>query len=243
MWSRRKGLTGLALAIVRNGEIVLAKGYGKRSLATGSPVEPETPFSVGSVTKQFACACILLLVEDGKLSVNDKVAKYFPELTKAGDISLAQLMSHTSGYADYYPLDFVNRRLSKSIAVNSAIREYAGGKLDFEPGSRYSYSNTGYLILGRVVEKVSGESFGDFLRRRILIPIGMVHSSFEPTGSDPDRASGYLPFALGPPEPATPEANGWLYAAGGLWASAPDLARWDIAPWKVGCSSRDRSAR
>ncbi len=226
---QRKGLTGLSLAIVRDGKVVLAKGYGKRSLETGALVEPETPFAAGSVTKQFACACILLLFEDGKLSLLDKVSKYFPELTRAGDITLWQLMTHTSGYADYYPLDFVDRRLSKPIAVDSAIKEYAGGKLDFEPGTRWSYSNTGYLILGRVVEKVSGEPFGEFLRKRILKPVGMEHSSFEPTGADPNRASGYLPFALGSPEPATPEANGWLYAAGGLWASAPDLARWDIA--------------
>jgi D-alanyl-D-alanine carboxypeptidase len=225
----RKGLTGLSLAIVKDGKIVLAKGYGKRLLETGAPVEPETPFAAGSVTKQFACSCILLLAEDGKLSVDDKVSKYFPELTRAGDITLYQLMTHTSGYADYYPLDFVDRRLSKPIAVDSAIKEYAGGKLDFDPGTRWSYSNTGYIILGRVVEKVSGQPFGEFLRKRIFLPIGMEHSSFEPTGPDPNRASGYLPFALGPPEPATPEANGWLYAAGGLWASAPDLARWDIA--------------
>jgi D-alanyl-D-alanine carboxypeptidase len=225
----RKGLTGLALAIAKDGKIVLAKGYGKRSLETGASVEPETPFAAGSVTKQFACACILLLAEDGKLSVDDKVAKYFPDLTGAGDISLYQLMTHTAGYADYYPLDFVDRRLSKPNPVDSVIKEYAGGKLDFPPGSRWSYSNTGYLILGRVVEKASGEPLGEFLRKRILGPVGMEHSSFDPTGADPNRASGYLPFALGSPGPAIPEANGWLYAAGGLWASAPDLARWDLA--------------
>ena len=225
----RKGLNGLALAIVRDGKIVLAKGYGKRSLETGAPVETETPFAAGSVTKQFACACILLLAEEGKLSVDDKVAKYFPDLTRAGETTLYQLMTHTSGYPDYYPLDFVDRRLKKPIAVDSLIREYAGGKLDFEPGARWSYSNTGYIILGRVVEKVAGEPFGEFLRKRILVPAGMAHSAFERSGTDPSRASGYLPFALGPPEPATPEAEGWLYAAGGLFASAPDIARWDIA--------------
>jgi D-alanyl-D-alanine carboxypeptidase len=226
---QRKGLAGLSLAVVKDGEVVLAKGYGKRSLEAGSPVEPETPFAAGSVTKQFACACILLLAEDGKLSVDDKVAKYFPDLTRAGDITLHQLMSHTSGYPDYYPLDFVDRRLLKPTPVDSIIKEYAGARLDFEPGTRYSYSNTGYLILGRVVEKVSGEPFGEVLRKRIFVPAGMTRSAFEPAGADPSRARGYLPFALGTLEPAKPEAEGWLYAAGGLWASASDLARWDIA--------------
>jgi D-alanyl-D-alanine carboxypeptidase len=214
---------------VRDGKIVLAKGYGKRSLETGASVEPETPFFIGSVTKQFVCACVLLLAEDGKLSIDDKVAKYFPELTKAGDISLYQLMTHTSGYPDFYPLDFVDRRMLKPIAPDALIKEYAGGKLDFEPGARWSYSNTGYTILGRVVEKVSGEPFGEFLRNRILAPAGLEHAAFEPAGSDPARASGYLPFALGSPLSATPEGNGWLYTAGGLSASAPDVARWDIA--------------
>jgi D-alanyl-D-alanine carboxypeptidase len=225
----RKGLTGLALTIVKDGKVVLAKGYGKRSLEAGNPVGPETPFAIGSVTKQFACACILLLAEEGKLSVDDKVAKFYPDLTRAGEITLYQLMTHTSGYPDYYPLDFVDRRLSKPIPVDSLIREYAGGKLDFEPGTRWSYSNTGYMILGRVVEKASGLPLGEFLRRRILVPAGMEHATFEPSQGDPSRAQGYLPFALGPPEPASPEADGWLYAAGGLWASAPDLARWDLA--------------
>jgi D-alanyl-D-alanine carboxypeptidase len=226
---REKGITGLALTVVRDGKIVFSKGYGKRSLEDGAPVEPETIFAAGSVTKQFACACILLLAEDGKLSVDDKVAKYFPELTRAGDVTLYQLMTHTSGYPDFYPLDFVDRRLSKPIPTDTILKEYAGGKLDFEPGARWSYSNTGYTVLGRVVEKVSGEPFGAFLKKRILDPVGMTNSVFEPAPSYRGLARGYTPFALEGPQPAIPEADGWLYAAGGLWASAPDLAKWDLA--------------
>jgi CubicO group peptidase (beta-lactamase class C family) len=226
---REQGTPGLALTIMRDGKVVLAQGYGKRALEEGAPVEPDTAFAVGSVTKQFACASVLLLAEEGKLSVDDKVAKYFPDLTRAGDITLYQLMTHTSGYPDFYPLDFVDRRLQKPIAVDAVIKDYAGGKLDFAPGARWSYSNTGYLILGRVVEKVSGESFGTFLDRRILRPVGMKDSAFEPGPGSSGRARGYLSFALGPFEPATPEAEGWVHAAGGLWASAPDLARWSLA--------------
>jgi D-alanyl-D-alanine carboxypeptidase len=226
---RDSGITGLSLTIVRDGKMVFSKGYGKRSLEDGAPVEPDTIFAAGSVTKQFACACILLLAEDGKLSVDDKVSKYFPELTRASDITLYQLMTHTSGYPDFYPLDFVDRRLSKQTPVDALIKEYAGGKLDFEPGARWSYSNTGYTILGRVVEKVSGEPFGMFLKKRILDPVGMKNSVFEPAPGTRGLARGYTPFALEGPKPAIPEADGWLYAAGGLWASAPDLARWDLA--------------
>ena len=226
---RDQGYPGLAVTIVRDGKILLAKGYGQRDLESHAPVEPDTPFAIGSVTKQFTCACIFLLAEDGKLSVRDKVAKYYPDLTRAGDITLYDLMTHASGYPDYYPLDFVDRRLRKPISIDKVLIEYAGGKLDFEPGTRWSYSNTGYLLLGRIVEKVSKEPMSEFLSRRILKPLGMNHSAFGPGGDLPGRAHGYSSFALGPQEPAPTEADGWLHAAGGLWASAPDLARWGLA--------------
>ncbi len=227
--ARELGFPGLSLTIVREGKVVLARGYGKRSLEDGAPVVPNTLFAVGSVTKQFTCACILLLAEDGKLSVDDKVAKYYPHLTGARTVSLYDLMAHTSGYADYYPLDFVDRRLREPILEDALLAQYAGTHLDFEPGERWSYSNTGYTLLGRVVEKASGKPFEQFLKERILDPLGMTHSAFEPGSEVQGRARGYTSFALGPAEPAELESDGWLGAAGGLWASGPDLARWDIA--------------
>lgn len=226
---RAKGYPGLALTIVRDGKVVFAKGYGRRSLESEERVEPDTLFAIGSVTKQFTCACILLLAEDGKLSVEDRVAQYYPDLTRPRDITLYELMTHTSGYPDYYPLDFVDRRLRKPIALDRLLAEYAGGKLDFEPGTRWSYSNTGYMLLGRVIEKVSKEPMSQFLDRRILKPLGMKHSAFEPSSEVAGLAHGYTTFALGPPEPAPREADGWLHAAGALWSSVSDLARWDLA--------------
>ena len=226
---REQGFPGLSLTIVREGKVVLAKGYGKRSLEDEATVEPQTAFAVGSVTKQFTCACILLLAEDGKLSVDDKVAKYYPNLTRGGDVSLYDLMTHTSGYADYYPLDFVDRRLREPILEDALLAQYAGAELDFEPGVRWSYSNTGYTLLGRVVDKASGEPIGQFLKERILDPLGMTHSAFEPGPDLKGRPQGYTSFALGPPEPVVLESDGWLGAAGGLWATGPDLARWDLA--------------
>ena len=212
---RDKGIPGLALTIVRDGKIVLAKGYGQRSIEDKSPVETDTPFAIGSVTKQFACACIFLLAEDGKLSVDDKVSKYFPSLTSAGDITLYQLMTHTSGYTDYYPLDFVDRRMSKPIPLDTLIQEYAGTKLDFEPGSRWSYSNTGYIILGRVVEKVSGQSFGEFLRKRILNPTGDEGFGARPNLAGPVAGS-WLPDICSR-TPGTGEAGGRRLAVRGRW--------------------------
>src|SRR5688572_18635663 len=160
---REKGRIGLSVALVKNGQVVLAKGYGNRSLQEPLPVETDTLFAIGSVTKQFTCACVLLLAQEGKLSVHDKVSQYFPKLTRAADVTLLDLMSHTSGYPDYYPLDFVDRRMQKTISADELIHQYAGGRLDFAPGTDWSYSNTGFIILGRVVEKVSRRSFAQFL--------------------------------------------------------------------------------
>jgi D-alanyl-D-alanine carboxypeptidase len=226
---RAKGFTGLSVAVMRDGKVVLARGYGKASLKGGEPVTTGTLFAAGSVTKQFTCACVLLLAEEGKLSVHDKVAKYYAGLTRADDITLYDLMTHASGYPDYYPLDFVDRRMEKAIAPDDLIRKYAGGKLDFEPGTRWSYSNTGYVILGRVVEKVSGKPFGEFLEERILKPLGMADTAFEPKPGRKGLATGYTAFALGDPEPATPEADGWVHAAGALWTTPSDLLKWDLA--------------
>jgi CubicO group peptidase (beta-lactamase class C family) len=223
-----KGLVGLSVALMIDGKILLAKGYG-RSALDGTPATPETPFAIGSVTKQFTCACILKLAEAGKLSVLDKVAKYYPGLTRAADISLLDLMNHVSGYSDYYPLDFTDRRMLKEIQPDDLINEYAGGRLDFEPGSRYSYSNTGFIILGRVVEKVSGRPFGKFLAEEILKPLGMNHTLYEPDPNQAGIARGYTTFALSKPEPATNEAKGWIGSAGAIYSTGLDLAVWDLA--------------
>ncbi len=224
-----KGLVGLSVAVVQEGRIVFANVYGKSSLDSGQPVKKDTRFSIGSVTKQFTSACILLLAEDGKLSVTDKVAKYYPDLTQANDISLLDLMNHVSGYPDYYPLDFVVRSMRKPIAVDEVLRQSATGKLDFEPGTLYSYSNTGYLILGRIVEKVSGEPFGEFISHRILKPLGMNHTVYGANPGSPGIAEGYTTFALSPPELAVYEGKGWVAAAGGLYSTGSDLAKWDLS--------------
>jgi D-alanyl-D-alanine carboxypeptidase len=226
---RAGGITGLSVALARNGAAPWTGVYGLSSLATGAPVTPNTVFALGSVTKQFTSACILLLAQDGKLSVHDKVARYYPNLTRARDITLLDLMNHVSGYPDYYPLDFVDSRMESPIDRDELIQRFAGGKLDFEPGTQYSYSNTGYVILGRVVEKVSGLTLGEFMTRRILQPLGMDHSFFGPADLGKGMAQGYTSFALGPPTPTRPECQGWLDGAAGLNCTASDVIKWDMA--------------
>ena len=226
---KRDGIVGLSVAVARDGQVEFAKGYGLGSLEKNDAVTTNTVFAIGSVTKQFLCACVLLLAEDGKLSVQDKVGKYFSTLTRANDISLLDLMNNVSGYPDYYPLDFVDRRLAALISADELIRKYATGELDFEPGTRWSYSNTGFIILGRVVEKVTGAPFGDFLKRRIFEPLGMKHASFTSVPVGERFAQGYTSFALSPPEVAQPEVEAWLFTAGGIHSTALDLVKWNLA--------------
>ncbi len=223
-----KRLIGLSVAVVKDGKTILAKGYGTTALQNGKPVTTETHFAIGSITKQFTAASILLLAEEGKLSITDPVAKYYPNLTAASEITLLDLMNHVSGYRDYYPLDFVDRRMMKPIASDDLLQQYAGMPLDFAPGTRFSYTNTGYILLGRVVEKVSGEPLGKFLQTHIFTPLGMTQTVFEPKSSDHPLPS-YVRFCLGAPELAVVEAQGWIGGAGAIHSTPTDLAKWDLA--------------
>jgi CubicO group peptidase (beta-lactamase class C family) len=226
---KARGLVGLSVAVVENGTPVLAEGFGLKSIRTREGVDADTMFAIGSITKQFTAACVLLLAEDGRLSVMDKVAKYYPGLTRAGDITLLDLMNHVSGYPDYYPLDFVDRPMAQATPSDEVIRRFGTRPLDFEPGSRYSYSNTGYLILGRIVEKISGQPYGKFLSARVLGPLGLVHTAYEPDPGSPACAKGHMSFWLGAPEIVPLEGQGWVAAAGALFSTPADLAAWDLA--------------
>ena len=226
-----KHIVGLSVGVMQNGKVLLAKSYGVRDIGSRSPVTPKTMFAIGSVTKQFTCSAIMMLAEERKLSLSDPVSKYFPNLTRAKDITLIDLGGHLSGYHDYYPLDFVDREMQKPATPDQIIAEYATKALDFEPRSRYSYSNTGFLILGRVVEKTSGESFGAFLSKRIFMPLHLERTQYEPGNPTvgADMATGYTSFGLSEPLRAEPEGKGWAGPAGAIWSTPTDLLTWDLA--------------
>jgi D-alanyl-D-alanine carboxypeptidase len=224
-----KRLVGLSVGVMQDGKVVLAKGYGYRSLDPRLPVTPTTMFGIGSVTKQFTCSSALLLEQEGKLSMHDPVARYFPSATRAKDITLLDLGQHVSGYRDYYPLDFVVREMAKPEPSDTVIARYATRPLDFEPGSRWSYSNTNFLILGKAVEMASGKPISAFMKERIFTPVGMTRTSFDRTPNDSNTATGYTSYALADPSPAAPEAQGWIGAAGAIWSTPTDLLAWDLA--------------
>jgi CubicO group peptidase (beta-lactamase class C family) len=223
------GAPSASIAVVRDRQVVYAQAYGDARLAPKTPARPEMRYSVGSISKQFTATALLMLAEEGKLSLDDPVSRFVPDLTRAGDVKIRQLLSHTSGYQDYWPQDYVPPFMTRPVTARDILDRWARKPLDFEPGTQYQYSNTGYVIAGVILEKASGQGVIPFLRTRIFSPLHMdsiVDVDQERlTESDP---TGYLHYALGPPRPAPKEGKGWLFAAGELAMTAQDLARWNI---------------
>jgi CubicO group peptidase (beta-lactamase class C family) len=230
---RERRIPGASVALVRGGRLEYVKAYGYASLDPRVPADTATRFAIGSVTKQFIAALALLLQEEGKLSLDDTVAKWYPNITRAREITLIDLIHHVSGYHDYYPLDFVDRPMARPTTAEQIIATFATAPLDFDPGTRWSYSNTGYMIVGRVIERVTGRQLADLLEERIFRPLGLRNTLFEPTSPE-RRATGYISWALGDPEPALVEGPGWIGAAGGIWSTAADVARWNMALMRPG---------
>jgi CubicO group peptidase (beta-lactamase class C family) len=224
------GAPSVSIAVVQSGKIAFEKAYGKARLDPPVQARPDMRYSIGSVSKQLLAGAVLLLVQDGKLSLDDKVARYLPGLTRAAEVTIRQLLTHTSGYQDYYPQDYVAPFMLQPVTADQILDQWARKPLDFDPGTRWQYSNTNFVIAGRIVEKVTGVPLFDFLTKRILKPLGMTSAiDLASQGMGPKDAAGYTRFALGPPRPAAPEGRGWLFAAGELAMTAHDLALWDIS--------------
>ncbi len=224
------GKPSVSIAIVQGGKVAYEKAYGKARLDPATDAKAGMRYHIGSVSKQFLAGAVLLLVQDGKLSLDDRVSRYLPSLTRAGEITIRQLLSHTSGYQDYYPQDYLAPFMEKPVTADSILEQWARKPLDFEPGTCWQYSNTNYVVAGRIVERVTGGPFFAFLAKRILQPLG-ISSAIDVAERTlgPSDAAGYTRFALGPQRPVGAEGRGWLYAAGELAMTAHDLALWDIS--------------
>jgi D-alanyl-D-alanine carboxypeptidase len=226
----KTGVPSASVAIVKDGQIAYLHAYGNARLDPETPAKPEMRYSIGSISKQFTAAAILRLQEKGKLSLDDKVSKFIPGLTRANEITIRQLLSHTSGYQDYWPQDYVMPMMLQPVDAHKILDTWARKPLDFDPGTKWQYSNTNYVIAGLIVEKASGEPLLQFLQQEIFAPLNMK------SVADTDKAklgdtdpTGYMRYALGPPRPAPKEGSGWLFAAGELAMPAEDLAKWDIS--------------
>ena len=227
----KTGVPSASVAVVQNGAIAYLHAFGAARLEPRkTPALPEMRYSIGSISKQFTAAAVLLLQEQGKLSLDDKVSKFLPDLSRANEVTIRQLLSHTSGYQDYWPQDYVPPFMLTDITAQKILDLWARKPLDFDPGTKWQYSNTNYVIAGLIIEKASGEPLLKFLQEHIFTPLGMntVANIDQEKLGDTD-ATGYLRFALGPLRAAPKEGKGWLFAMGELAMPAGDLARWDIS--------------
>jgi len=239
-WLWSTGAPSVSIAIVQQGRLVYAKAYGSAKLSPSASATPASRYAIDSVSKEFTAAAALLLAQDGKLSLDDPLSKWFPTLHAAAAVTLRQLLTHTSGIRDYWPQDFVTREMTRPTTTAALIEEWARRPLDFEPGTDWQYSNTGYVLAGAIVEKAAGETLFEFLRSHVFTALRMwnvaeyspvaEHSAGEHSAAAPSNdASGYTRFGLGPVIAAPKEGAGWLFGAANLSMSPSDLALWDVS--------------
>jgi D-alanyl-D-alanine carboxypeptidase len=224
------GVPSASIAIVLDDRIAYAQAFGQATLIPQRAATRADRYQIGSISKEFLAASMLMLQEGGKLSLEDRVGKYLPELDSAANVTLRQLLSHTAGIRDFWPQDYVFTRMLSPISPAEILELWARQPLDFPPGERWQYSNTGYTTAGVIFEKVAGEPLFASLRRRVFGPLHMssVVNADEATVDSSD-AVGYTRAALAPLRPAPHVGKGWLFAAGELAMTAEDLARWDLS--------------
>lgn len=224
---------GLQVAVFKDGRPVLVKGYGSANLELKVPIDNDSVFRIGSVTKQFTAAALLKLQEEGKLSLGDKLAKYYPNYPRAADVTLAQMLHHTSGLHSYTDdAELMEPESAVKRTTDQWIERFAKmpKTQDFEPGTGWYYSNTAYFILGGVVEKVEGKPLAAVLKDRFFTPLGMTHTALDDESDIvPGRVAGYDADGPGQFKNARMISMTVPGGAGAMRSSASDLAKWNAA--------------
>ncbi|MHB1205357.1 MAG: serine hydrolase domain-containing protein [Rhodospirillaceae bacterium] len=224
---------GAEVGVMRDGQLILAKGYGLANIELNVPVKADTVFRVGSITKQFTAAALLLLAEEKKLSVDDKLSKYFPDFPRGDEVTLRNVLNHTSGIHNYTdPKSGIDQH--KDMTTAEMVRNIQGLSplYDFEPGTKYTYSNSGYFLLGAIVEKMSGQPLGAFMKARLFDKAGMSQTAMDDVQEIvPNRASGYDPVkdSKGQFRNTTYASMTWPAGAGAVRSTVGDLAKWHFA--------------
>jgi len=223
---KKRSIPGLSLAVVRDGKLVKAAGYGLANLELDVPAKPETVYEIGSISKHFTAEAILLLAEDGKLKLDDSLSKYLSEAPDAWKgITLRQILAHTSGLKDWEAANALSYR--REYTPEEFIKLMAPFPLDFTPGEKWAYSNTGYPLLGMVIERASGKPFEEFMTERIFKPLGMNATRFNhPSHIVPNHAGGYVDEGgvLRKGEPLRPQV---IAPNGGMLTTVLDMAKWE----------------
>jgi D-alanyl-D-alanine carboxypeptidase len=226
------GAAGFAVTVVRNGEILLEEGFGAAEVEHAVPVRADSIFRIGSVTKQFTAAAVLRLAEQGKLSLDEKVQAYVPDFPeKQWPVTVRHLLTHTSGVWNYTADPTLMRReAAMELTPAEMIARFADRPLDFEPGTKFSYSNSGYYLLGEVIERVSGRPYAAYMQEEFFGPLGLTRTRYESNAEIiPGRAQGYRIGPAGKLENDRAIGAHVAGAGGSMLSSAGDLARWDLA--------------
>jgi D-alanyl-D-alanine carboxypeptidase len=238
---QRQHIPGLSLAVVKDGRIIKAKGYGLANLELKVQAKKDTVYEIGSVTKQFTATAIMMLVEEGKVALDDKITKHLSSLPDAwSEVSIRHLLTHTSGIKNYTAAPNYEKLQRSPISSSALLKTVADSPLEFQPGEKWAYSNTGYYLLGRIIEEVSGQSYAEFAKQRIFIPLGMDSTCANNLRTViTNRASGYS-WDTGRWRNADYVDMSWPYAAGSLVSTVLDLAKWDAALYTEKLLPRDR---
>ena len=222
------GVPSASVGVVKDGKIVYTQAYGLARISPPTPATPDMAYPIGSVSKQFTATAVLLLQQDGKLSIDDPVGKYFPELTRSNEVTIRNLLTMTSGYEDFAPQDYTIPDWLQPIDPSKLVHEWATKPLDFDPGTKWQYSNTNYVLVSLIVEKVSGEPLGKFLQERVFVPAGMKDLFNTYTQREKLQVTGYVSNALAPPRVEPMEGAGWYYGDGDQAMPASTLLQWDL---------------
>jgi len=218
---------GVAVLVAQGGKILFEKGYGLADREHHVPVSPQTTFLIASVTKQFTASAILKLQEEGKLSVDDKLSKYIPDFPRGNEVTLRHLLTHTSGIHSYTVEPGFRNEVTNATTIEAIIEAMKKYPYDFDPGAKWHYDNAGYRLLGYIVEKVSGQSYGDFLRENFFQPLGMTNTGVYGAHADlPHEALGYCLGTNGFTRPLNFDMS-WWGGAGAIYSTVEDLYRWN----------------
>ncbi|WP_177207639.1 serine hydrolase domain-containing protein [Massilia yuzhufengensis] len=221
-------LPGVAALVVKDGRPILRKAYGMANVELGVPVRPEHVFRIGSTTKLFTAAAVMLLVDEGKLALDAPVTRYLPDAPRHWDkVTIEHLLAHTSGIPNL-SMDSGYWRTTARLdhTLEELVAPVRGRALEYAPGTRFTYNNTGYNLLAMVIEKVSGRAYFDFLDQRIIKPLGLAHTR---EGTDKQLIPGLVTGYRSGPAPAWLLASNNLHAAGGLVSTVDDLAAFMLA--------------
>ncbi len=226
----RKATPSVAIGVARAGKLVFAKAYGYRNLDDKVLADADTMYGIGSNTKQFTAAGILLLRDAGKLDVDARVSVYLPNVPHGAEVTIRNLLTHTGGYAEFTELPDVDRLAARPATNEEILDTVVSSPLGFKPGTKWQYSNTGYVMLATIIERLSGMSYADFLRTRIFEPLGMTRTRYEDQALvETDRATGYTRFAMGEQEHESHLDYSWFSGAGAIESTLADLETWNNA--------------